>query len=58
MTLGPALLLLRAMDGRTNLVLSTYGKVPLFYYLVHFALIHLIAVVVCYARYGGSALAV
>lgn len=52
MTLGPTLLLLRVMDGRTNSVLSTYGKVPLFYYFVHFALIHLIAVAVCYARYG------
>jgi len=55
MTLGPALLLLRAADGRSNAVLrvlSTYGKVPLFYFLVHFALIHLIAVVVCYARFG------
>ena len=52
MTLGPALLLLRAVDGRTNRCSGTYGKVPLFYYLVHFALIHLIAVVVCYARYG------
>jgi len=55
MTLGPALLLLGAVDGRSNevmRVLSTYGKVPLFYFLVHFALIHLIAVVVCYARFG------
>jgi uncharacterized membrane protein len=55
MTLGPALLLLGAIDGRTGpgtRVFSTYGKVPLFYFLVHFALIHLIAVVVCYARFG------
>ena len=28
------------------------GKVPMFYYLVHFPLIHLLAVAVCYARYG------
>jgi uncharacterized membrane protein len=57
MTLGPALLLLRAVDGRTGPVLrvfSTYGKVPLFYFLVHFALIHLIATVVCYARFGEA----
>jgi uncharacterized membrane protein len=52
MTLGPALLMLRLVDGKTSPVLSTYGKVPLFYYLLHFALIHLMAVVVCYARYG------
>jgi uncharacterized membrane protein len=52
MTLGAALLMLRAVDGRSNQVVGTYGKVPLFYYLLHFALIHLIAVGVCYARYG------
>ena len=52
MTLGPALLLLWAVDGKAAPVPGTYGKVPLFYYLVHFALIHLIAVGVCYARYG------
>ena len=55
MTLGPALLLLRAVDSTTPAALrpaATFGRVPLFYYLVHFALIHLIAVIVCYARYG------
>jgi uncharacterized membrane protein len=55
MTLGPALLLLWAVDGRTPHLLRpalTIGKVPLFYYLLHFALIHLIAVVVCFARYA------
>jgi len=31
---------------------DTRARAVLFYYLVHFALIHLIAVVVCYARYG------
>jgi hypothetical protein len=30
------------------------GKVPLFYYVVHLALIHLVAVVVCYIRYGDA----
>jgi hypothetical protein len=28
--------------------------VPLFYYLVHLTLIHLLAVVVCYLRYGDA----
>ena len=28
------------------------GKVPLFYYVLHIPLIHIIAVIVCYARYG------
>jgi len=55
MTLGPALLFLSAADGRTPRLLRPaviLGKVPLFYFLLHFALIHLLAVVICYARYG------
>jgi uncharacterized membrane protein len=28
------------------------GKVPMFYYLLHFFLIHLLAVVICYVRFG------
>ena len=28
------------------------GRVPLFYFLAHLPLIHLLAVVACYARYG------
>jgi uncharacterized membrane protein len=55
MTLGPALLLLRAVDAGTPRPLRPaliIGKVPMFYYLLHFALIHVLAVVVCYARYG------
>ncbi|MGQ0712699.1 MAG: DUF1624 domain-containing protein [Gemmatimonadaceae bacterium] len=57
MTLGPALLLLRAVDPRTPAFLRPaliIGKVPLFYFLVHFFLIHLLAVVVCYVRYGDA----
>jgi uncharacterized membrane protein len=55
MTLGPALLFLRAVDNRTPQFLRpalVYGKVPLFFYVLHFPLIHLIAVIICYARYG------
>lgn len=55
MTLGPALLLLCAADTHTPRLLQPallIGKVPMFYYLLHFALIHLLAVVICYARYG------
>jgi uncharacterized membrane protein len=54
MTLGPALLLLRAVDAHTPRPLQPaliIGKVPMFYYLLHFAFIHLLAVVICYARY-------
>jgi uncharacterized membrane protein len=55
MTIGPALLLLWAVDAHTPRLLRPaliIGKVPMFYYLLHFALIHLIAVIICYARYG------
>jgi len=55
MTLGPALLFLWAVDSGTPRWLRpglTVGKVPMFYYLLHVPLIHLIAVAVCYARYG------
>jgi uncharacterized membrane protein len=55
MTLGPALLFLWAVDAGTPRWLRpalTIGKVPMFYYLLHIPLIHLIAVAVCYARYG------
>lgn len=57
MTLGPALLFLRAVDGgaprafRPALII---GKVPMFYYVLHFALIHLLAVGTCVVRYGGA----
>jgi uncharacterized membrane protein len=55
MTLGPALLFLWAVDARTPGWLRpalTIGKVPMFYYLLHIPLIHLLAVAACYARYG------
>ena len=57
MTLGPALVFLSAVDRRTPRLLRpalVIGKVPLFYYALHFALIHLLAVVTCYARYGSA----
>jgi uncharacterized membrane protein len=55
MTLGPALLFLWAVDAGTPRCLRpalTIGKVPMFYYLLHIPLIHLLAVAVCYVRYG------
>lgn len=54
-TLGPLLLLLRAFDhhlpalARPALII---GKVPLFFFLGHFFLIHLLAVAASYLRYG------
>lgn len=55
MTLGPATLLLWAMDLGTPKWMKpalVFGRVPMFYYLLHIPLIHLLAIVVCYARYG------
>ena len=56
MTLGPALLLLRALDRGIPQLLRpalVIGRVPLFYYVLHVPLIHLLAVLVSYARYGA-----
>jgi uncharacterized membrane protein len=56
MTLGPALLLLRAFDRPTPAALRpvlTFGRVPMFYFLVHLFAVHALAVVVCFARYGS-----
>ena len=55
MTLGPALLFLCAVDGRTSSWLrpiSVIGRVPLFYFVLHVPLIHLLAVIACWFRYG------
>ena len=57
MTLGPALLLLWAMDRGTPRILRpalTIGKVPLFFFLLHFALIHLLAIAVCFVQHGSA----
>ena len=57
MTLGPALLALRAVDVGTPAWLRpalVLGKVPLFYYVLHFPLLHLLAVAVAYARYHDA----
>lgn len=48
---------IKAVDGRTPTLLRpalSFGKVPMFYFLLHFVLIHLIAVVVCFLRYGDA----
>jgi uncharacterized membrane protein len=55
MTLGPALLLLRVFEGRIPRFLGPaliIGKVPLFFYVLHFFLIHLLAVAASYLRFG------
>lgn len=55
MTLGPALLLLRAFEASIPALLRavhTIGKVPLFFFVLHFYLIHLLAMAACWLRYG------
>ena len=57
MTLGPALLMLCAAERGTRRWLQlalVLGKVPLFYYMLHFTLLHLLAVGVAYARYRDA----
>jgi uncharacterized membrane protein len=52
MTLGPAILLLAAIDKFHGGPLLPYGRVPMFYYLIHFPLIHLCAVIAAWFQWG------
>lgn len=55
MTLGPVLLLLRAFETHVPRIFQpalTIGKVPLFFFLAHIFLIHLLAVLASWLRYG------
>ena len=57
MTLGPVILLLAILDRdlpRFLRPLIVFGRVPLFYYLLHLPLMHAIAVGLSYIRYGRS----
>jgi uncharacterized membrane protein len=56
MTLGPALLFLGGVEGRTAFLrtrlasaVTVFGRVPLFYYVLHLYLIHAMAIVVGWA---------
>lgn len=52
MTLGPACILLAFLENvnaRWTSVVSIYGKVPFFYYIIHFYLIHLLTLIVFFA---------
>jgi uncharacterized membrane protein len=40
MTIGPGLLALAALDGQSGGPLEVFGRVPLFYYVMHLYLIH------------------
>jgi uncharacterized membrane protein len=53
MTLGPVIAMLPWLDrvrGRVVAVLEIFGRVPMFYYLLHIPLIHLLAVAVALIR--------
>lgn len=55
MTLGPTLILLAYADrirGRAAEILTTFGRVPFFYYLLHIPVIHAAACVVSLIRTG------
>ncbi len=58
MTLGPAFLFLTWLDRRhlkpTN-PLIIFGRVPLFYFVLHFYAIHAILVIMSWMRYGSNA---
>ena len=60
MTLGPALLLLRAFDrtqARALAPLELFGRVPLFFYVAHLYLLRFSALPIAVLRFGKSAFA-
>ena len=59
MTLGPSIIALALFDrervpGALTRPFVTFGRVPLFYYLLHVPLMHLVAVVFAYVKYGHA----
>src|SRR5205085_1207159 len=59
MTLGPALIVLSGFDrvafGRSN-PLIVFGRVPLFYFVLHFFAAHVSIVLLSLMRHGGEAM--
>ncbi|MCW3096730.1 MAG: hypothetical protein JWL77_2348 [Chthonomonadaceae bacterium] len=58
MTLGPACLALAVLEqvkGKFASIAVTYGRVPMFYYLLHVPLIHALAIVFAVIQYGKTA---
>ncbi|HJU64541.1 MAG TPA: heparan-alpha-glucosaminide N-acetyltransferase domain-containing protein [Gemmatimonadaceae bacterium] len=56
MTLGPLIVLLGLAErwrGRAGEIMETFGRVPMFYYLLHIPLIHVAAILVSLGREGG-----
>jgi uncharacterized membrane protein len=60
MTLGPALIALALLDrvqSRWVDSLAVIGQVPMFFYVVHFWAIHVVASVLAWVRYGSASFA-
>jgi uncharacterized membrane protein len=58
MTIGPALLVLAAIEGARGRLadfITTFGRVPFFYYIVHLFLIHALAVLFAWAMHVDTA---
>ncbi len=58
MTIGPALLVLAALEkakGKWSSFVVVYGRVPMFYYLLHFFFIHFLCMIIFF--YNGHTLA-
>jgi uncharacterized membrane protein len=56
MTLGPSIAILpwlEGLHGRVANALAVFGRVPMFYYLLHIPLIHALAIVVSLIRQGS-----
>jgi len=52
MTLGPILILIALAEGWREGIATTFGRVPMFYYLLHIPVIHIAACIVSLMREG------
>ncbi|MEO6252019.1 MAG: heparan-alpha-glucosaminide N-acetyltransferase domain-containing protein [Ferruginibacter sp.] len=53
MTIGPAIIFMAFFDkaqGKLSKIISVYGRVPFFYYIIHFYLLHALAMLVFFAK--------
>jgi uncharacterized membrane protein len=60
MTLGPAVIALAWLERHRNALvdgLATIGRVPMFFYVVHFTALHVVASLMAWIRYGSQSLA-
>jgi len=60
MTLGPALMLVAVADGAQRMIvgwITTFGRVPLFYYIAHIYLLHASAILFAWITIGSAVFA-